>query len=70
MKYIEYVEYDENEWLDTEYLLGKVVYQMKFSDAISNKYITDYKIWLPSIHENNEELDKELTIYNIDNHFQ
>jgi len=61
------IEYDENEWLDTEYLLGKVVYQMKFSDAISNKYITDYKIWLPSIHENNEELDKELTIYNIDN---
>ena len=61
------IEYDENEWLDTEYLLGKVVYQMKFSDAISNKYITDYKIWLPSIHENNEELDKELSIYIIDN---
>jgi len=61
------IEYDENEWLDTEYLLGKVVYQMKFSDAISNKYITDYKIWLPSIHENNEELDKEQSIYNIDN---
>ena len=61
------IEYDENEWLDTEYLLGKVVYQMKFSDAISNKYITDYKIWLPSIHENNEELDKKLSIYNIDN---
>jgi superfamily II DNA or RNA helicase/cell shape-determining protein MreC len=61
------IEYDENEWLDTEYLLGKVVYQMKFSDAISNKYITDYKILLPSIHENNEELDKELSIYNIDN---
>jgi superfamily II DNA or RNA helicase/cell shape-determining protein MreC len=61
------IEYDENEWLDTEYLLGKVVYQMKFSDAISNNYITDYKIWLPSIHENNEELDKELSIYNIDN---
>jgi superfamily II DNA or RNA helicase len=61
------IEYDDNECLDTEYLLGKVVYQMKFSDAISNKYITDYKIWLPSIHENNEELDKELSIYNIDN---
>ncbi len=62
------IEYDdENECFDTEYLLGKVVYQMKFSDAIANKYITDYKIWLPSIHENNDELDKELTIYNIDN---
>jgi DNA-directed RNA polymerase subunit H (RpoH/RPB5) len=40
---------------------------MTFTDAISNKYITDYKIWMPSIHENNEELDKELSIYEIDN---
>ena len=62
------IEYNENnECFDTEYLFGKVVYQMNFSEAISNKYITDYKIWLPSIHENNEELDRELTIYNINN---
>ena len=55
------------ETVDTEYLFGDVVYQMTFTDAIANKYITDYKIWLPSIHENNEELDKELSIYEIDN---
>ena len=60
------IEYDE-ESIDTEYLFGEIVYQMTFTDAISNKYITDYKIWLPSIHENNEELDKELSIYEIDN---
>lgn len=55
------------ETIDTEYLFGDVVYQMTFTDAIANKYITDYKIWLPSIHENNEELDKELSIYEIYN---
>lgn len=61
------IEYDENESYDTDHLFGEVVYQMTFTDAISNKYITDYKIWLPSIHENNEALDKELSIYEIDN---
>ena len=60
------IEYDE-ESIDTEYLFGEIVYQMTFTDAIANKYITDYKIWLPSIHENNEELDKELSIYEFDN---
>jgi len=61
------IEYDDNESYDTEHLFGEVVYQMTFTDAIANKYITDYKIWLPSIHENNEALDKELSIYEIDN---
>ena len=60
------IEYDD-EAFDMEWLSGDVVYQMTFTDAIANKYITDYKIWLPSIHENNEELDKELSIYEIDN---
>jgi len=60
------IEYDD-EAFDMEWLFGDVVYQMTFTDAIANRYITDYKIWLPSIHENNEELDKELSIYEIDN---
>lgn len=60
------IEYDD-EAFDMEWLFGDVVYQMTFTDAIANKYITDYKIWLPSIHENNKELDKELSIYEIDN---
>ena len=58
------IEYDDD---DNEQFFGEVVYQMTFTDAITNKYITDYKVWLPSIHENNEELDKELSIYEIDN---
>jgi superfamily II DNA or RNA helicase len=56
---------DDND--DNEQFFGEVVYQMTFTDAITNKYITDYKVWLPSIHENSEELDKELSIYEIDN---
>ena len=53
--------------IDIEEMFGDIVYQITFCDAISNKYITDYKIWLPSVHENNEELDTELSIYDIDN---
>ena len=59
---------DESEDIDGNVgFFGDVVYQMTFTDAIANKYITDYRIWLPSIHENNEELDNELSIYDIDN---
>ena len=47
-------------------LFGQIVYNMSLTDAIANKYITDYKIWLPSIHENNEKLKEELSIYDID----
>ena len=46
-------------------LFGEIIYKMDFSKAIENKYICDYKIWLPSIHENNIDLDEELTIYEI-----
>jgi superfamily II DNA or RNA helicase/ribosomal protein S17E len=47
-------------------LFGKIVYNMSLRDAIINKYITDYKIWLPSIHENKDKLKEELSIYDID----
>ena len=51
-------------------LFGKIVYNMNLTDAIINKYITDYKIWLPSIHENKDELNKELSIYDINDEFK
>lgn len=60
------IEYEDDEY-DVENLFGEKVYHMTFTDAIANKYITDYRIWLPSIHENNEELNKELSVYEIDN---
>ena len=65
-------EEDENKILENneedydESLFGPTIYNMTFNEAIHNKYITDYKIWLPSIHENNDKLNKELSIYKID----
>jgi superfamily II DNA or RNA helicase/predicted small secreted protein len=56
----------ETENDDNEEIFGEIIYNMSFSEAIEKKYITDYKLWLPSIHEDNEDLNKELTIYEID----
>jgi superfamily II DNA or RNA helicase len=53
--------------IDTDYIFGEIIYKMSFNEAIENKYITDYQIWLPSISEDNTELNNELSIYEIDN---
>ena len=47
-------------------IFGDVYYNMSFSHAIENKYVTDYKIWLPSILEDNDQLNRELRIYVIE----
>jgi hypothetical protein len=57
----------ENEINDFNDIIGNIVYSMKFNEAISNNYICDYRLWLPSVSENNNELNKELSIYDIDN---
>jgi superfamily II DNA or RNA helicase len=54
---------DENDNID----LGEIVYNMTFTEAIEKKYICDYKIWLPSIHEDNSDLNNEIGIDDIDN---
>ena len=58
---------DGNENID----LGETVYNMTFTEAIEKKYICDYRIWLPSIHEDNSDLNNklinEIGIYDIDN---
>lgn len=53
-----------------EELFGEKIYHMNFTEAIKNKYITDYRIWLPSIHEDNSKLEEELSVYEIDNVIQ
>ena len=51
--------------------IGEIVYLMNFKTAIDNNYICDYKIYLPSIHENNSELisdiSSEINYNSIDN---
>ena len=64
------IENDSDESINTDDLFGDIVYNMKMTHAIANKYITNYKIWLPSIHENNKELERELSIYDIDNEYK
>ena len=44
---------------------GEIVYNMQFNEAIRNKYICDYKIWLPSIHEDNTELISDIGMQDI-----
>ena len=56
----------EDEDFEQENIFGDIVYKMSFNDAIQNKFITDYRIWLPSIHEDNKQLLDELSIYDID----
>jgi len=56
---IDYDEYNVND------IFGSIFYSMTFTDAISNNYITDYRIWLPSINEDNNKLNNELSIYDI-----
>jgi superfamily II DNA or RNA helicase len=55
----------ENEDYNDE-IFGNIFYTMNFTEAIEKKYITDYKILLPSIHEDNITLNNELSIYEID----
>ena len=59
-------ENEDIEQSDIEELFGKVVYTMGMKDAIEKKIVCDYKIWLPSIHENITKLNEELSIYEID----
>jgi predicted helicase len=46
-------------------VFGPVVYRMEFAEAVSCRFIVDYRIWVPSI-ENNDNLLKELSIYNVE----
>jgi superfamily II DNA or RNA helicase len=47
-------------------IFGTLIDTMTFTEAINKKYITDYRIFLPSIHEDNDQLNTDLTIYEID----
>jgi superfamily II DNA or RNA helicase len=57
---------DEDDEEFEKYTFGEIIFKMSFNEAITNNYITDYNIWLPSIHEDNTELTNELSIYDID----
>ena len=59
----------ENDEIDVTDLLGEIAYNMSFSDAIKNKLVCDYKIYLPLIVENVKDnhtmIQKEVDISNV-----
>ena len=57
--------YELEEDIYEENVFGEIFYNMTFTEAIEKKFITDYKIWLPAIHEANLLLNEDLSIYEI-----
>jgi hypothetical protein len=55
-EYSDYSEINSEESNNGFIDLGEVIYFMSFTDAIKNNYITDYRIYLPSVHETNADL--------------
>ena len=53
-------ELEDEDYENNNIDLGETVYNMTFTEAIEKKYICDYRIWLPSIHEDNSDLNNEL----------
>jgi superfamily II DNA or RNA helicase len=50
----------EEEGETGEYILGQPIYNMSFKYAIDRGFITDYRIWLPSIHEDLTDLRTDI----------
>ena len=48
---------ENNHDIDINEIFGDYIYKMTFNEAITNKYISDYQLYLPVF--NNEELDNE-----------
>ena len=52
-----------------DYLLGERIYDMTFKYAIERGFITDYRIWVPSVHEDltdlRQDIHKELGLKDV-----
>jgi len=66
--------YDLEDINEETYILGNIVYSMDFKTAIEKKLICDYKIYVPSVHEELDgffkEIDNEIDISKIDKSIQ
>ena len=50
----------EEEGETGDYLLGRTIYDMSFKYAIDSGFITDYRVWLPSIQEDISDLKNDI----------
>jgi superfamily II DNA or RNA helicase len=59
----------EKEEIDITGLLGEIAYSMPFTDAIKNKLVCDYQIYLPliaeDVKENHDNIKKEININQV-----
>ena len=53
----------EDEIECNDFDLNEPTYKITFKEAIEKKYITDYKIFIPSIHENNDDLLNDIRLH-------
>jgi len=61
---------DTNTNLNIENILGKIVYKMDFSYAITNNYISNYEIYLPVYDDDNyNQLLNQIKINGYDDLF-
>jgi len=51
-------ELEDNDDIDVNEIFGDYIYKMSFNEAINNKYISDYELYLPIFsNDNNEEIN-------------
>ena len=63
-------ELEDKKDIDINELFGNYIYKMSFSEAINNKYISDYEIYMPIFDENLNKVDIEKEINeNIDEEY-
>ena len=54
-------ELEDNNDIDVNEIFGDYIYKMSFNEAIKNKYISDYELYLPIFgNDNNEEINNLL----------
>ena len=59
------LENDSMNDIDVNLMFGDYIYKMSFNDAINNKYISNYELYLPIFSDS--ETNEEIKVLNIDN---
>src|SRR5207237_6006952 len=64
-----FYEMEDKNDVEAENVLRNIIHWMSFSEAIKNKYIADYKIYLPILEDESQTQLSELLI-DIENELQ
>ena len=59
-------ELEDNNDIDVNEIFGDYIYKMSFNEAIGNKYISDYELYLPIFDSDiNQEINNSLNLKNL-----